>query len=222
MDHPSQALGARVDFELIARNVASHPNPSSNRGQMDGHPDPIYEPATGQNPSLFPLERVLDVHYLWQNESVPGLLTPLRQDRTRRIKSTRSNLILAFELPQTAQPSSLTNSLFTVWSRDRHILDNCVLAAGDFYVNTQALPRKTSWSITSARNRAQGWGTRNGDSIYYKPASDALQAKTVTKSHRALSSLIFPADIKEILLADAKEFLASKLDIHACSDHSAP
>ncbi|KAJ7508840.1 P-loop containing nucleoside triphosphate hydrolase protein [Mycena galericulata] len=35
-------------------------------------------------------------------------------------------------------------------------------------------------------------------------------AKTVTKSRRALSTLILPADIKETILADAKEFLESE------------
>ncbi|KAJ6562735.1 P-loop containing nucleoside triphosphate hydrolase protein [Mycena vulgaris] len=35
-------------------------------------------------------------------------------------------------------------------------------------------------------------------------------AKTVTKSRRALSTLILPSDIKEMILADAREFLASE------------
>ncbi|KAJ7764118.1 P-loop containing nucleoside triphosphate hydrolase protein [Mycena maculata] len=35
-------------------------------------------------------------------------------------------------------------------------------------------------------------------------------AKTVTKSRRALSTLILPADIKEMILADAREFLESE------------
>ncbi|KAJ6536501.1 P-loop containing nucleoside triphosphate hydrolase protein [Mycena vulgaris] len=35
-------------------------------------------------------------------------------------------------------------------------------------------------------------------------------AKTITKSRRALSTLILPSDIKEMLLADAKEFLESE------------
>ncbi|KAJ7251626.1 hypothetical protein C8J57DRAFT_1520437 [Mycena rebaudengoi] len=40
--------------------------------------------------------------------------------------------------------------------------------------------------------------------------SNGTWAKTVTKSRRALSTLMLPSQIKETLLADAQEFLASE------------
>jgi hypothetical protein len=40
-------------FMVVARNAATRPYPKSNLGKIDGHPDPLYEPATSQNPSLF-------------------------------------------------------------------------------------------------------------------------------------------------------------------------
>jgi hypothetical protein len=40
-------------FKVVARNAASRPYPTSNLGKVDGHPDPVYEPATTQSPSIF-------------------------------------------------------------------------------------------------------------------------------------------------------------------------
>ncbi|KAJ7277167.1 hypothetical protein C8J57DRAFT_1061163 [Mycena rebaudengoi] len=40
-------------FKVVARNPMSRPFQNSTLGKNDGHPHPIYEPATAQRPSLF-------------------------------------------------------------------------------------------------------------------------------------------------------------------------
>ncbi|KAJ6614964.1 P-loop containing nucleoside triphosphate hydrolase protein [Mycena sp. CBHHK59/15] len=286
-------------FKVVARNAASRPYQSSNLGKIDGHPDPIYEPATVQSPSLFRWRG----YWMSINKSSAGLS---HYDTSEQAGGT---LVLA------------------VWSRDRHILDEFVSAAREFYVNSQALPRKQlnvkmepsgslltacfeqsdlahDWMLEylrssnalkdimeyniSTKQSDLGWGTGPKDSVRYMPAPDSMQrylftsprtgrstwlqviihtgiqswdsnrmiggsititlhssdrevladlidcakqkylengtsrvtvhltdssgkwAKTVTKSRRALSTLILPSNIKETILADAQEFLASE------------
>ncbi|KAJ6596281.1 P-loop containing nucleoside triphosphate hydrolase protein [Mycena vulgaris] len=286
-------------FKVVARNAASRPFQSSNLGKIDGHPDPIYEPATAQSPSLFRWRG----YWMSISKSSAGLS---HYDAPEQAGGT---LVLA------------------VWSRNRHVLDEFVLAAREFYVTAQALPRKQpnvkgepsgalltanfeqsdlayDWMLEYLRssNALEGvmeydvstkqsnlaWGTGTKDSVRYMPSQDSLQrflfksptngrstwlqvtihtgiqsweshrmiggsititlhssdrdvladliecarqkylengtsrvtvhltdnngrwAKTVAKSRRALSTLILPSNIKETILDDAREFLASE------------
>ncbi|KAJ7473600.1 P-loop containing nucleoside triphosphate hydrolase protein [Mycena galericulata] len=289
-------------FKVVARNAATRPYPSSNLGEIDGHPDPLYEPATSQSPSFFRWRgywmSITKSSAGWSHYDMGGLGG-----------GYGGTLVL------------------TVWSRNRHVLDEFVSAARDFYVNSQVLPRKQfnvktepseslltanftqgdltyDWMLEYLRSSDAfngvmelnvttkqtdlGWGTGPKDSVRYMPAPDSMQrllfvsprtgknawvqvvlqsgvpswdssrigggsisitlhssdremlsdlincakqkyleqgtsrvtvhltdkygswAKSVTKSRRALSTLVLPADIKETILADAQEFLASE------------
>ncbi|KAJ6610641.1 hypothetical protein B0H10DRAFT_1883311 [Mycena sp. CBHHK59/15] len=284
-------------FKVVARNASSRPNRSLNLGQIDGHPDPIYEPAP-EAPELFRWRG----YWISVNKSAAGYS---HYDTGEEVGGT---LVLR------------------VWSRNRHMLDEFVRAAREFYVTSNILPRKLEhekepsgalltahftqsdlshdWILAylqsanalkdvmeftiSTKQSDLGWGTGPKDSVRYMPAHDSKQrflftsprtgkstwlqvivrpghenytntrvtggsititlhssdkdvladlidtvqrkylengtsrvtvhltdnygawAKTIIKSRRALSTLILPLDIKETILADAQEFLASE------------
>ncbi|KAJ7859819.1 P-loop containing nucleoside triphosphate hydrolase protein [Mycena olivaceomarginata] len=287
-------------FKVVARNAASRPYPTSNLGKVDGHPDPVYEPATTQSPSIF----------RWKGYWM---------------SITRNSA--GWSHYDGAYSGGYSGTLvLAVWGRNRHILDEFVSTAREFYVNSQVLPRKQfnvktepseslitahfsqgdlsyDWILEFLRSSDAfkeimelnvttkqsdlGWGTGPKDSVRYTPAPDSMQrllftsprtgrstwlqvviqsgapswdssrvtggsitvtlhssdrevlsdlinsakeryleqgtsrvtvhltdkfgawAKVVTKSRRALSTLVLPADIKETILADAQEFLVS-------------
>ncbi|KAJ6592399.1 P-loop containing nucleoside triphosphate hydrolase protein [Mycena capillaripes] len=292
-------------FKVVARNAASRPNGSFTKinGPVD-HPIPIYEPATAQSPSLFRWRG----YWMSISKSTAGL-SHYDTDTSGAGERAGATLVLA------------------LWSRRRDILDEFVSAAREFYVESEALPRKQidvkrepsgslltahfeqsdlahDWILeylrssealanvmdyhVSMKQSHLGWGTGPKDEVRYMPAPDSTQrflfksprtgrstwiqvlintgieswdshrmiggqilltlhssdkqvladliqcakekyvdhgtskvtvhltstngswAKTVTKSRRALSTLILPTDIKEMILADAKEFLASE------------
>ncbi|KAJ7434341.1 P-loop containing nucleoside triphosphate hydrolase protein [Mycena galericulata] len=289
-------------FKVVARNFATRPYPSSTLGKIDGHPDPLYEPATAQSPSLFRWRG----YWMSISKSSPGLS---HYDKDTGV-AVGGTLVLS------------------LWSRNRHVLDEFVSAARDFYVNSQVLPRKqlnvisepseslltayfpqsdlayewmleylrSSNALTDVMNLSVttkqsdlGWGTGSKDAVRYMPAPESMQrflftsprtgrstwlqvvinsgveswsdpsskiggsiiitlhssdrevlgdlidcakskyvargtsrvtvhltdangrwGKTVTKSRRALSTLVLPEDIKETILSDARDFLASE------------
>ncbi|KAJ7477696.1 P-loop containing nucleoside triphosphate hydrolase protein [Mycena latifolia] len=232
-----------------------------------------------------------------------------------------------YDHPAPEQAAAGGSLVIAVWSRDRRILDEFVLAAREFYVSSRILPRRQlnpngepsgalltarfeqsdvtyDWMLeylrssnalkdvmdydVSTKQSNLGWGTGPKDSVRYMPSPNSLQrflftspktgrstwlqvnihtgipswesnrmiggtimitlhssdrdvledlidcakekylehgtsrvtvhltdnlgrwAKTVTKSRRALSTLILPTNIKETILADAREFLASE------------
>ncbi|KAJ7177206.1 P-loop containing nucleoside triphosphate hydrolase protein [Mycena filopes] len=290
---------------VVARNAASRPYQSLKKieGPTD-HPIPIYEPATAQSPSLFRWKGY------WMSIS----------------KSTAGLSHYDTE-PVGARQQAGATLILSVWSRRRDILDEFVSAAREFYVSSEALPRKQiepkrepsgalltaqfeqsdlahDWMLQYLRSSDAltdimdyhvtmkqshlGWGTGPRDAVRLLPAPDSMQrflfksprtgrstwvqvlihtgieswdsarmiggsinltlhssdkevladliecakekyvehgtfrvtvhltaasgtwAKTVTKSRRALSTLILPTDIKEKILADARDFLASE------------
>ncbi|KAJ7094211.1 hypothetical protein C8R44DRAFT_684782 [Mycena epipterygia] len=284
-------------FKVVARNAASRPNQSSSLGRIDGHPDPIYEPAPS-TPSLFRWRG----YWISVNKSVAGYA---HYDTGEEVGGTL---------------------VIRLWSRNRKMLDEFVRSAREFYINSKVLPRRVErdkepsgalltahfpqtdlshdWMLAylrsanalqdameftiSTKQSDLGWGTGPKDTVRYMPAQDTKQqflfespnsgrstwlqvvvkpgqlnwntntatggsiditlhssdkevladlidcahkkylengiskvtvhltdnrgewAKTVTKSRRALSTLILPSDIKETILADAREFLASE------------
>ncbi|KAF7369609.1 p-loop containing nucleoside triphosphate hydrolase protein [Mycena venus] len=290
-------------FKVVARNAATRPYPTSNLGKIDGHPDPLYEPATTKSPSFFRWRgywmSITKSSAGWSHYDSSGF----------GIGEYGGTLVLS------------------VWSQNRRILDEFVSAAREFYVNSQVLPRKQfnvksepseslltvhfsqgdlsyDWILEFLRSSNAfkdimelnattkqsdlGWGAGPKDSVRYMPALDSMQrllftsprtgkstwlqvvlasgapswdssrvgggsitvtlhssdrevladlinsakqkylehgtsrvtvhltdkfgswAKAVTKSRRAFSTLVLPADIKEMILADAQEFLASE------------
>ncbi|KAJ7238904.1 hypothetical protein C8J57DRAFT_1373211 [Mycena rebaudengoi] len=289
-------------FMVVARNAATRPYPKSNLGKIDGHPDPLYEPATSQSPSLFRWKGY------WMSVKGPAGWSH-------------------YDTSGYGSGGSSGTLVLAVWSRNRHVLDEFVAAARDFYVNSEVLPRKQfnvkselseslltahfnqgdlsyDWILEFLRSSDAfkdimelnvttkqsdlGWGAGPKDSVRYTPAPDSMQrllytsprsgkgtwvqvviqsgalawdssriaggaitltlhssdrevlsdlinsakekyleqgtsrvsvhltnnhgswAKAVTKSRRALSTLVLPADTKEMILADAQEFLASE------------
>ncbi|KAK7038512.1 p-loop containing nucleoside triphosphate hydrolase protein [Favolaschia claudopus] len=289
-------------FKVVARNAATRPYPKSNLGKIDGHPDPLYEPASVQSPSLFRWRGV------WMSVSKSNAGWS-HYDTAGYGVGVGGSLVIS------------------VWSRDRHILDEFVSAAREFYVNSQVLPRRLhsvkteasealltvhfhqgdvsyDWMLDFLRSSNAfeeimeltattkqsnlSWGSGPKDAVRYMPAPDSLQrlrfvsprtgrftwlqvslqtgvpewdptrpgngaititlhssdrevladlihaaksqyleqgtsrvsvhltdkfgswAKSVSRSRRAFSTLILPSTIKEMILADAKEFLASE------------
>ncbi|KAF8178832.1 hypothetical protein K438DRAFT_1843737 [Mycena galopus ATCC 62051] len=289
-------------FKVTARNAATRAYPTSNLGKIDGHPDPLYEPDTAQSPSLF---------------------------RWRGYWMTITNYSSGYASYDSSGygPSYSGSLVITMWTQNRHILDEFVASAREFYINSQVLPRRQHnvkaepseslltvnfsegdvsyhWILEFLRSSDAfkdimelnvttkqsdlGWGTGPKDSVRYMPAPDSMQrllftsprtgrgtwlqvvlksgmssydlsrtasgtititlhssdrevladlinyaklkyldqgtsrvtvhltdkfgswAKSVTKSRRAFSTLVLPPDIKETLLADAQEFLASE------------
>ncbi|KAJ7479279.1 hypothetical protein FB451DRAFT_1131411 [Mycena latifolia] len=284
-------------FKVVARNAASRPNQSSSLGRVDGHPDPIYEPAP-LTPSFFRWKG----YWISVDKSVAGYA---HYDTGEEVGGTL---------------------VIRLWSRNRSMLDEFVRSAREFYITSNILPRRVErekepsgalltahfpqadlsydWMLAylrsanaldeameftiSTRQSDLGWGTGPKDAVRYMPAHDAKQqflftspttgrstwvqvvvkpgqlnwntntttggmititlhssnkevladlidcahntylengvskvtvhltdnrgewAKTVTKSRRALSTLILPKDIKETVLADARDFLASE------------
>ncbi|KAF7340565.1 p-loop containing nucleoside triphosphate hydrolase protein [Mycena sanguinolenta] len=269
-------------FKVVARNAATRPYPTSNLGKIDGHPDPLYEPSTMDTPSLFRWRG----YWMSITKSSAGWS---HYDSAGYSGGYSGNLVLS------------------VWSRNRHILDEFVSAAREFYIHSQILPRKQfsvktepseslltvnfsegdvsyDWMLeyfrssdafkdimelnATTRQTDLGWGTGPKDAnrernlassgtqvrrpkLGHKQVLEAEQSqlhsskrevlsdlinsakqkylehgtsrvtvhltdkygnwgKTMTKSRRAFSTLVLPADIKEMILADAQEFLESE------------
>ncbi|KAJ7144501.1 hypothetical protein C8R44DRAFT_865415 [Mycena epipterygia] len=188
-------------FKVVARNAISRPLQSSNLGKIDGHPDPIYEPATAQSPSFFRWRG----YWMTINKTTAGLS---HYDTSEQIGGT---LVIA------------------VWSRDRRILDEFVSAAREFYVNSHALPRKQvsgkaepsgalltayfeqsdlahDWMLEYLRSSSAlqdvmeykittkqgnlGWGTGPKDAVRYMPAPDSVQRYLFTSSTTGRSTWI--------------------------------
>ncbi|KAJ7182315.1 P-loop containing nucleoside triphosphate hydrolase protein [Mycena crocata] len=148
-------------FKVVARNAALRPYQSSSLGKIDGHPDPIYEPATAQSPALF----------RWR-----GYWMSISKDSA------------GLSHYDTAAPNNTESTLtVTMHSSDREVLADLIECARQRYVENGT--SRVTVHLTDTNGR---W------------------AKTVTKSRRALSTLILPTDIKETILADAREFLASE------------
>ncbi|KAJ7479000.1 hypothetical protein FB451DRAFT_1240375 [Mycena latifolia] len=281
-------------FKVVAQNTNSRPDQSSHLGKIDGYPDPVYVATTDQSPSLF----------CWRGYWMS--ITKFGFD-TGMLDGGGGCLVIA------------------LWSRDRRVLDEFVLAAREFYAKAQPLPRTQTnsqsepsgalltahfdqsdvaynWMLeylrssdalkdvmeydVSTKQSDVGWATSPKDFFQYIPSPHAVQlfhftsprtgrstwlqvgvpqgirgsaptygetitiilhssdrdvltdliecarerytengtsrvtvhltdsdgrwARTVVKSRRALSTLILPPNIKEMLVADAREFLESE------------
>ncbi|KAJ7622493.1 hypothetical protein FB45DRAFT_927826 [Roridomyces roridus] len=276
-------------FKVVARNPSSRPHlhqPESGK-PLDDHPSPWYEPATTQSPALFRWRG----YWMTVSKSSSG---HSHYDLEKAVGGTL---------------------MISLWSRNRHILDEFVSTAREFYLGSQILPRKQldfksepSESLLTASfvfgDLAHDWvleylksmnaldgvmnllvTTRQSDALWqpsgpqdvnarYIPAIDSMVrflftsprtgkstwlqvmiqhnglfitlhssdrdilsdlvdcakesysarekvsvhlvtdngawGRTVTKSRRALSTLLLPAGTKDLILNDAKDFLVDK------------
>ncbi|KAJ7185086.1 P-loop containing nucleoside triphosphate hydrolase protein [Mycena pura] len=99
---------------------------------------------------------------------------------------------------------AFTNLFARLHSSDKQVLADLIECAKQRYVEAGA-SRVTVHLTSTVHNLLPSLGamTRDADAAH----SERHWAKTVTKSRRALSTLILPSDIKEAILADAREFL---------------
>ncbi|KAJ7634405.1 P-loop containing nucleoside triphosphate hydrolase protein [Roridomyces roridus] len=142
-------------FKVVARNATTRPYPTSNLGKVDGHPDPLYEPATTQSPSLFRWKG----YWMTITKTTAGMS---HYDTRPEIGAGYGVLVLS------------------VLTWDRSVLDDFVSEARSFYVNSQVLPRK-QFNIKSEPSESLLTAHfRQGDISYdwmleYLRSSDALK-----------------------------------------------
>ncbi|KAJ7752663.1 hypothetical protein B0H16DRAFT_1459837 [Mycena metata] len=189
-------------FKVVARNAATRPYPTSNLGKIDGHPDPLYEPATTQSPSLFRWKG----YWMSIYKSSAGWS---HYDSSGYGAVYGGGLVLS------------------VWTRNRHVLDEFVAEAREFYVNSEVLPRKQfdikteqseslltahftqgdlsyDWMLeffrgsnafkdimdlnVTTKQSDLGWGIGPKDSVRYMPAPESMQRLLFTSPRTGKST----------------------------------
>jgi chaperone BCS1 len=105
----------------------------------------------------------------------------------------------------TAQLTPLTACVQSLHSSDKNVLADLIECAHQKYLEN-GISRVTVHMTDNVSSTA----VLIPPHIFLTYIQRGEWAKTVTKTRRALSTLILPSDIKEMILADAKEFLASE------------
>ncbi|KAJ7236677.1 hypothetical protein C8J57DRAFT_1529977 [Mycena rebaudengoi] len=231
-------------FKVVARNPMSRPSQHSTLGKSDGHPHPIYEPATAQRP--YSVGGVIGCQSLWSRN---------RQNLDDFVSAARDFYVESQALPrkQLDFKHEQSGSLLTAFFEKSDLAYDWML---EYLRSAEALKYTMSYTFLfqSHTTKLSTWlqvsvdtglswepGKSFGGSItivlhssdksvledlvecarqqyedtgasrvtVHLTDSNGTWAKTVTKSRRALSTLILPSQIKETLLADAQEFLAS-------------
>ncbi|KAF7317504.1 p-loop containing nucleoside triphosphate hydrolase protein [Mycena kentingensis (nom. inval.)] len=174
-------------FKVVARSAARRPSGASvGMGEVDGHPDPIYEPSQ-QSPAFF----------RWRGYWITVTKTAAGYSHYDTGEEVGGTLIIS------------------IWSRKRGILDDFVKAAREFYITSNVLPRRVNseldkepsgallsaeflqsdvsydWILAYLRSRNAlkgamhftistkqsdvGWGDGPKDAVRFMPANDTKQ-----------------------------------------------
>ncbi|KAJ7067514.1 hypothetical protein C8F01DRAFT_1121519 [Mycena amicta] len=186
-------------FKVIARNATLRPNAASALGEVDGHPDPVYEPSHS-NPSLFRWRG----YWITVNKTTAGYA---HYDTGEEVGGTL---------------------VISIWSRKRQILDDFVTAAREFYIKSNVLPRRVNseldkepsgallsaefnqsdlaydWMLAylrsanalkgamhftiSTKQSDLGWGDGPKDAVRFMPANDTKQQFLFTSPNSGKST----------------------------------
>ncbi|KAJ7658653.1 P-loop containing nucleoside triphosphate hydrolase protein [Mycena polygramma] len=223
-------------FKVVARNASSRPDASSALGKIDGHPDPIYEPAP-LIPSFFQWRG----YWISVNKTATGYSSYDTGDEVGGTLSIR------------------------IWTWKRGILDEFVRDARKYYIDSKVLPRNVErekepsgalmtarfpqgdlshdWILAylrssdslqdamdltiSTKQSDLGWGTGPKDQVRYLPSQDTKQRflftspstgrsawvqVMVTPSHLRSNSHIPTGAITLTIHSSDKEVLADLID----------
>ncbi|KAF8133464.1 P-loop containing nucleoside triphosphate hydrolase protein [Mycena galopus ATCC 62051] len=225
-------------FKVVARNAATRPNASSALGKADGHPDAIYEPAPLMS-SFFRWKGYwISVSGALMTAAFPQgdlahdwLLTYLRSNNALQdtmdftISTKQSDL-------GWADGSRATVRYMPAHDTKQRFLFTSPNDGRSTWIQVVVTPGQRNWNSHTATGGSIALILHSSDKSVLADLIDTAHkkylekgvstvtvhltdnrgewAKTITKSRRALSTLILPTDIKETIVADARQFLDSE------------